>query len=117
MRFLGKYYSEEEILVCPLPPTKQSLFTILTREQEMIADWDLDNSGTMNVTGFLGMISALTDSIDTERELYKGRFLQTCMRTCERSCGTDLSRSHIFASPRHLTALSLYPSFILHTHH
>lgn len=52
MRFLGKYYSEEEIL-------------------EMIADWDLNESGTMNLTGFLGMISALTDCFDTERELYK----------------------------------------------
>ena len=38
----------------------------------MIADWDVTDSGTMNLTGFLGMISALTDTIDTERELCKG---------------------------------------------
>jgi hypothetical protein len=40
--------------------------------QEMISDWDVNDSGTMNLTGFLGMISALTDTIDTERELCKG---------------------------------------------
>jgi hypothetical protein len=56
----------------------------------MIADWDLNESGTMNLTGFLGMISALTDCFDTERELYKGEHTTERLQGYRFACAPTL---------------------------
>ena len=56
--------------------------------QEMIVQWDLDNSGTISFEGFLAMISSLTSVMDIEKELHCGTFNCAHISYCSYICRT-----------------------------